>query len=93
MKLQGKNVKFLSKKQKAKMENTLADMEENRKKDSIQLRQSIQQKITWLLEQQVNADKVEKKLLEQLEQLKMQKSRIIGALTVLRELITSKDEE
>ena len=47
MKLKGKNIKRLKPNQRAKMEKTLKSMEENRKKDSRNLRDIIESKLKW----------------------------------------------
>lgn len=87
MELQGKNVEKFPEEIKVKMEETLADMEETRREDSIQLRQKITKQISFLYEQQVKAVEVEKKLTGQLESLQKQKSQIEGALIALKNLL------
>ena len=88
MELQGNNAKKQSPEQLVKMEQTLEDMEEVRKEDSIQLRQRLFQKETWLLQQQKNARELENKLKGRLKVIREKKLRIEGALTVLEEFLT-----
>jgi len=69
------------------MEATLSDMEKIREKDSIQLRQKAVKLIEHFKKQINNADIVEKNLRGQLEQLRIKRNRIEGAITALKDLI------
>ena len=63
MTLRGKNYKQLNKKQKAKVDKTFKRMKKLREKDSVRLRQSIKDKLSWALKEQ-------KKGLEAIERFK-----------------------
>lgn len=91
MKLQGKNSKKISTSKKKKMKETLKDMEESRKEDSIQLRRDIQQRIMELESDKEKANKIENDLREQLRLLTIKKYRIDGALIVLSEILKEKE--
>jgi len=87
MELQGNAVEKLDSDKKEKMEATLSDMEKIREKDSIQLRQKAVKLIEHFKKQINNADIVEKNLRGQLEQLRIKRNRIEGAITALKDLI------
>ena len=87
MKLQGKNSKKLNKSISKKMKETLKGMEIIRKEDSIQLRQLINQRITFLKEQKKNCIEKYRNLKEQLRIFEIKNYQIDGALTALEDLI------
>ena len=84
MKLQGNNVKKLSKSERRRKELTLKSMEEIRKEDTIQLRQKVKQKLQYYIEEYQKNSKSEQELRNELKVAQDNKLKLIGAISALK---------
>jgi len=87
MKLQGKALDNMTKKQKKKMEETLKVMEETRQESSLRLHDKILQRKASFEEQKETIEKLEIKLLKQVEDVRRRKLILSGALSAINSIL------
>ena len=87
MELKGKNVEKLPKTKKQKMEETLKRMEETRNKDDKFLRDVIEQKLKWAMDEKEKGLKTIEKQFQQIKDNQDILMKIDGIILVLRELL------
>ena len=90
MKLQGSNVKKLSKSERRRKELTLKRMEETRKEDTIQLRQEVKQKLQYYIEEYQKNSKLEQELRNELKVAQDNKLKLVGAISALKLVLGEK---
>lgn len=85
-KLRGKNSNKIPENKKEKMEKTIEKMQEIRKEDSVYLRDLLNQKLTWAIEEKQKAQ-------TNIEKLKIQAHRLEGAIIFIKDILSEREEK
>ena len=92
LELKGQNASRIKPEKKKKMKATLKTMQENREKDSLNLRDVAESKLKWAQHEREKRIETIKKTNETLKQLQLQVVKLDGVILAYEELLGNKEE-
>ena len=93
LELKGQNASRIKPDKKKKMKATLKVMQENRKKDSLNLRDVAESKLKWAKHEREKRIETIKKTNENLKQLQLQVVKLDGVILAYEELLAKKEKK